>query len=148
MTTIKSLTATRSALKTYSVLFAEDVPHYGFAEIEAEDDAAALDAAKAYDLSEVTVDPEWENSVSKRIVHIEDPAGNTVAYDVPLDDYSLRSGGEKERRLCDAAPEMLKALELCEEVLSDLARLDDGTPSISALHMTRDAIAKATGGAP
>jgi hypothetical protein len=146
--TTKSPTAARSDLKTYSVLFAEDVPHYGFAEIEAGDDAAALEAAKAYDLSEVAVNPEWENSVSKRIVHIEGPTGNTIAYDVPLDDYSLRSGGEKDRLLCDAAPEMLKALELCEDVLSELARLDDGTPSISALHMARDAIAKATGGAP
>ena len=42
--------------------------------------------------------------------------------------------------------EMLKALELCEDVLSDLARLDDGTPSLSALHAARDAIAKAKGG--
>ena len=43
---------------------------------EAENDAAALDAAKAYDLTEVTTDPEWENSVSKRIVHIEDAEGS------------------------------------------------------------------------
>lgn len=134
-------------MKSYSVLFAEDVPHYGFAEIEAEDDAAALEAARDYDLSEVTIDPEWENSVCKRIVHIEDPAGNTIAYDVPLDNYSLRAGGEKDRLLCDAAPEMLEALELCEDVLADLARLDDGTPSISALNMARAAITKAKGDA-
>jgi hypothetical protein len=44
-----------------------------------------------------------------------------------------------------AAQEMLEALRLCEEVLSDLARLDDGTPSVSALHMARAAIAKAAG---
>ena len=115
--TMKSVTATRSALKTYSVLFAEDVPHYGFAEIEAEDDVAALEAAKAYDLSEVTVDPEWENTVSKRIVHIEDPAGNNdQAYDVPLDDYSLRFRRREVIVGCAMLPpEMLKALELCEE---------------------------------
>jgi len=133
-------------MKTYSVLFAEDVPHYGVAQIEAEDDAAALEAAKAYDISEVTNDPEWENSVSKRIVHIEDPEGHTVAYDVPLDGYSLRSGGDKDRLLCDAAADMLEALELCEDVLSELARLDDGTPSVSARNMARAAIAKAKGG--
>jgi hypothetical protein len=134
-------------MKTYSVLFAEDVPHYGTAEIEAEDDAAALEAAKAYDLSDVTNDPEWENSVCKRIVHIEDQEGNTIISDVPLDNCDLRYGGDKERALCDAARDMLEALQLCEDVLSDLARLDDGTPSISALNASRKAIAKATGGA-
>jgi len=36
---------------------------------------------------------------------------------------------------------------LCEDVLSELARLDDGTPSISALNLARAAIAKAKGGA-
>jgi len=48
--------------------------------------------------------------------------------------------------LIGAAPEMFDALELCEEVLSELARLDDGTPSISALHMAREALANAKGG--
>jgi hypothetical protein len=141
------VTQTKEApVKTYSVLFAEDVPHYGIAEIHAEDDAAALDAAKAYDLSDVTNDPEWENSACKRIVYIEDAEGKIIFCDVPLDDYVLSCGGEKERRLRDAAPELLDALRLCEEVLTDLARLDDGTPSISALTMARNAIAKATGG--
>jgi hypothetical protein len=133
-------------MKTYSILFAEDVPHYGTAEIEAQDDAAALEAAKAYDASEVTTDPEWENSVCKRIVHIEDPDGNTVAHDIALDSFFLHSGGEKARMLCDAAMEMLEALRLCEDVLSELARLDDGTPSVSALNAARAAIAKAEGG--
>jgi hypothetical protein len=55
---------------------------------------------------------------------------------------------EQERanaRLIKAAPDMLEALELCEEVLAELARVDDGTPSISALNVARAAIAKATG---
>jgi hypothetical protein len=47
-------------------------------------------------------------------------------------------------RLIAAAPDLLEALELCEDVLAELARLDDGTPSISALHAARAAIAKAT----
>jgi hypothetical protein len=135
-------------MKTYSVLFAEDVPHYGFAEIEAEDDVAALEAAKAYDFSSVLNDPEWENSVCKRIVHIEDPGGSTVHSDVPLDNYFLRRGNDRDRSLCDAAADMLQVLELCEEVLSDLARVDDGSPSVSALNMTRAAIAKAKGETP
>jgi hypothetical protein len=57
-------------MKTYTVLFAEDVPHYGTAEIQAENDAAAIEAAKAYDLSAVTTDAEWGNSACKRIVDI------------------------------------------------------------------------------
>ena len=42
-----------------------------------------------------------------------------------------------------AAAELLEALELCEDALSELARLDDGTPSISALDAARATIAKA-----
>jgi hypothetical protein len=41
------------------------------------------------------------------------------------------------------AAELLEALELCEDALSELARLDDGTPSISALGAARAAITKA-----
>jgi len=134
-------------MKNYTVLFAEDVPHYGTAEIQAVSDEAALEAAKAYDTSEVTLEAVWENSVSKRIVFIEDPDGNTIHHDVPLDEYDLRYGGQKDRLLCDAAPLMFQTLELCEDVLSDLARLDDGTPSVSALNMARQALAKAKGGA-
>jgi len=36
-------------------------------------------------------------------------------------------------------------LELCADCLADLARLDDGTPSISALDQARAAIARAKG---
>ena len=79
-------------MKTYSVLFAEDVPHYGTAHLEAEDDAAALEAARSYDISEIANDPEWENSVCKRIVHIEDASGIAVANDIPLDNYVLQGG--------------------------------------------------------
>ena len=133
-------------MKTYSVLFAEDVPHYGAGEIKARNAAAALKAAGTYDLSDITTDGEWENSVCKHIVYIEDAEGKNVFEDVPLDDCFLRYGGEPERRLCDSATEMLRVLELCEDVLSDLWRLDDGTPSVSALNAARDIIAKAKGG--
>ena len=43
---------------------------------------------------------------------------------------------------------MLAALELCVDCLADLARLDDGTPSMSALDQARAAIAKAKGKPP
>jgi hypothetical protein len=118
-------------MKTYSVLFAEDIPYYGTVEIEAENDVAALEVAKAYDLSEVTTDPEWGYSVCKRIVYIEDPNGKTIHYDVPLDDCILRRGGKKERRSCDAAPQLLKALEMCEQAIKEatgIMRYDDSQP--------------------
>jgi hypothetical protein len=118
-------------MKTYTVLFAEDVPHYGTAEIHAEDDNAALEAAKAYPLSEVTNDAEWENSACRRIVWIEDSDGNTIVEDVSLDDCFLRYGGDKERTLCDAAPRLLTALENAEKAIeeaTDIMHYEDGQP--------------------
>jgi hypothetical protein len=122
-------------MKTYRVLFAEDVPHYGVAEITADSDAAVLDAAKAYKISEVTNDAEWENSSCKRIVWIEDPDGNTVAEGVALDDCHLRYGGEKERLLCDAAPRLLKVLMECETELSGVIEMMryEGDLAVTAL---------------
>ncbi len=122
-------------MKTYKVLFAEDVPHYGVAEILAASDAAALDAARAYNLSEVTNDGEWENSGCKRILWIEDSDGNKVVEDVSLDDSFLRYGGEKERLLCNAAPRLLKALEACEPELSGVIEMMryEGDVAVSGL---------------
>jgi hypothetical protein len=65
----------RRIMKTYFVLFAEDVPHYGMAHIRAKNDVAALETARTYPLSEVTNDAEWENSACKRIVYIQDAEG-------------------------------------------------------------------------
>jgi len=132
-------------MKTYTVLFAEDVPCYGTAEIEAENDDAALEAAKAYDQGDVAKEPEWSYAGCLRIIHIEDPEGRLLYEDIHLDDWHFRHGGEKDRLLCDAAAEMLEALELCEDALSELARIDNGTPSVSALKAARAAIARARG---
>jgi hypothetical protein len=118
-------------MKTYIVLFAEDVPHYGTVEIEAADDNAALEAAMAYDFSEVTTDPEWENSGCRRIVHIKDADENFLHEDIPLDNLFVRYGGEKERVLCDAAPQLLKALEMCERAIkeaTDIMHYEGGQP--------------------
>ena len=88
-----------------------------------------------------------------RFITAPDPAGVHpdiyIAEIVEADDEDRLATPEQQYangELIAAAPEMLEALQLCEEALSDLARLDDGTPSISALHMARDAIARATGG--
>lgn len=96
--------------KTYSVLFAQDVPHYGTLDIEAAGDAAALAAARCVDLADVTHDPDWNYPVCRRIVHIEDPQGRMIATDVPLDGFHLGDGGDEARRLCTAAPELVRAL--------------------------------------
>jgi len=102
-------------MKTYTVLYAEDVPHYGQAEIEATDNDAAIDAArKAHaDLDLYLYDPDWDNTICKRIVHIEDQNGEIIAEDIPVDSYYL-SHGEPQRRLCEAAAAMLEALEAQE----------------------------------
>jgi hypothetical protein len=96
-------------MKTYSALFAVDVPHYGVLEIEAKDDEAALEAANTVDVSEVVGDPEWENAVRGRIVYLRDSDDLTIAEDVSLDNTFMRYGGEEEYRLCEAAPELLDA---------------------------------------
>ena len=100
-------------MKTYIVLYAEDVPHYGTAEIEAENDAEAIVKASAItdeDLGNTAIDPDHCSSVCKRIVHIQDEHGNDVAHDLSLDAYTLIHGEDK-RRLCEAGPALLKALE-------------------------------------
>lgn len=53
-------------MKTYSVLYAVDVPHYGFHDIEAEDDRAAIAAAEALHKANGVeyYDPSWEYTVS------------------------------------------------------------------------------------
>jgi hypothetical protein len=98
-------------MKTYSVLFAQDVPHYGTAEVEAADDDAAIIAAKLLDPAEYTHDPAWDDPVCRRIVHIEAPDGRIVAQDVALDEFFLRNGQNIDPRLCDAAPALKDALE-------------------------------------
>jgi hypothetical protein len=73
----------------------------------------------------------------------------------PVNEISVRSTGGDEVALWQnddfrmrlAARDMLDALELCVDCLAELARLDDGTPSISALNQARAAIASAKGAA-
>jgi hypothetical protein len=130
---IDETTNRRTDMKTYTVLYAEDVPHYGTAEIEAENDAEAIAKASAIsdeDLGSTANDPEFCSSVCKRIVHIQDADGNDVAHDLALDAYTLIHGEDK-RRACEAAPALLKALEtiaaipLWGEPLADQALKDD-----------------------
>ena len=76
-------------MKTYTVTFAEDVPYYRTLEIDAENDEQAITKAKKYPANHDMQfdDPDWNNPICQRIVHIEDDAGRTIANDIPLDNY-------------------------------------------------------------
>jgi hypothetical protein len=76
-------------LKTYTVLLAEDVPHYGTTDIEAEDDAGAIRIAKALDISGICCEASCDAPVCQRIIHIMDSRSKIVATDIALDDYVL-----------------------------------------------------------
>lgn len=94
----------------YQVLYAEDVPHYGTADIEAETDEAAITAARDFDFSDTAIDPEHSYTGLKRIIHIQSHDGRIIAEDIALDDMHVRYGGEADRLLCDAARDMLQTL--------------------------------------
>jgi hypothetical protein len=78
-------------MKEYTVLYAEDVPHYGFATINAKDAAEAIENAKilSYDISEIVTEADWINTRNRRICHIESPDGETVAMDIDLDQNNI-----------------------------------------------------------
>jgi hypothetical protein len=80
-------------MKTYTVLYASDIPHYATFEVEAGSPEQALTAARAkIKAGDVLLeDPDWEGSILDRIIQIEDDAGNSVANDIPLDDYRLQN---------------------------------------------------------
>jgi hypothetical protein len=71
----------------------------------------------------------------------------TIAPENDADMHTAQRGPQDEANACliAVAPDMLEALEVCEDLLSNLARLDDGTPSVRALNLARAAIARARG---
>jgi hypothetical protein len=73
------------------------------------------------------------------------PVNEIAVHDAEGDEVALWQDDELRVRL--AAYDLLDALELCVDCLADLARLDDGTPSVSALNQARAAIASAKGDA-
>ncbi len=73
------------------------------------------------------------------------PVSEIAVRDADGDEVALWQDDDLRLRL--AAGDMRDALELCVDCLADLARLDDGTPSISALDQARAAIARAKGDA-
>jgi len=135
-------------MKTYTVIFAEDVPRYGVAEIAAEDDAGVHAAARAYDFDSLFTEPEWCSSFRRRIVEITDEGGNLVAEDIALDECFVRYGGEADRMLCEAAPDLLAALKSVQEAVLELAKQRDADQLglwDAIFTPARKAIAKAEG---
>ena len=81
-------------MKTYTVLYAADVPHYATFEVQADTAEVAILAAKAsINAGDVVLaDPDWNNTILDRIVHIENETGKSVVNDVPLDNKTLLTG--------------------------------------------------------
>jgi hypothetical protein len=82
----------------------------------------------------------------RRIVEITDESGKFLAGDISLDNWFVRYGGEPDRRLCDAAPELLAALKsVSAAVLALAAERDPDQPGLwdAALVPARKAIAQA-----
>ncbi len=110
------------AVKTYyTVVYAEDVPHYSSTEIEAADDTHALAIAQSLDTAGLYYEGSWDSSVCKRIVSIEGPDGAAIATDIPLDNYFLRDGGQADRSLCEAASDLLELARHIHRTLSDFS---------------------------
>lgn len=133
-------------MKTYTVLYAEDVPHYAYAEIEARDRNDAVAKARKIDTAFFTAyDPDWNGAVCRRIVSIDDPDGNTIAQDIPLDDFILHHANSEKRLRLEAAQEMFEALWAQEtaERATDASQLDELIARARKLRKT--ALAKARG---
>jgi hypothetical protein len=125
-------------MKTYTAYFYTEAD-WAKTTIKADTPVLALQRAQQIESDETeTLDfQHYDSTGGVEHIEIRSADGGTVA----------EWQGE-DLRLRLAAPELLEALELCLDCLSDLARLDDGTPSISALNQARAAIAKAKGGQP
>ena len=77
-------------MKTYTALYAENVPHMGSVDFEAVDTVDAINKAQHLDFEQLTTNPDWSNTVSRRIVEITDDNENIIAEFISLDALPLR----------------------------------------------------------
>jgi hypothetical protein len=143
-------------MKTYTVLFAQDVPHYGLVEITATGDKDALAKARRYwkrvqrNKEPLPLDePDYDRAVLDRIVEITDETNRQVTADVRLDTYHLAiAPTELHVKLIENASPMYAALEkiarnaaigLAGNELKKQVRLDE------ILSIARAVLAHATG---
>lgn len=123
-------------MPTYTADFRTDA-NYATHEFEADTPDAALRMAQALYAGEP--DALWFQNYDAG-----EPVVEIAIHNGDGEQVALWQDDDLRMRL--AASDLLEALELCVDSLADLARLDDGTPSISALNQARTAIAKANGG--
>ncbi len=78
-------------MKTYTALFAEDVSHHCAVEIQAETSEQAIRQAKGYHgkFDMHFDDPDWNNPILQRIVHILDDNRVEIANYISLDGHQL-----------------------------------------------------------
>lgn len=125
-------------MKSYVVLYAEDIPHYGVREFSVADDELAIQRAidiTPASMSAYTNDPDHVNPQFRRIVHIEGPDG-IIAEDIYLD---------KRDRVAAAATDMLAALIAQEMADADPAAARRKGYFDRARNLRKAAIAKARG---
>ena len=76
-------------MKTYSVLYAQDVPHYATVDIQAATNEEAIEAATSRNIDFDFEDPDWQSPILQRIVHIQDENAIDIANDISLDRHHL-----------------------------------------------------------
>lgn len=144
-------------MKTYTALFAQDIPHYGSVEIEAKNDADALRRAKKY-WRDVNIgaepwplnDAQYDSAVSARIVLIYDEADERreMAHDVRLDDYILlRARTARDERTLGNAKAIFNALQSVMHWWQSTAHTDDDEMPAKLFDKAQGLIAKVKGGA-
>jgi hypothetical protein len=125
-------------MKIYTVLYAEDVPHYAHGEVEARGPKDAIARARKLDTETFTAyEPDWNGAVCRRIVSVEDPNGEVVAEAIPLDDFVLHNA--------DAAEAMFDALCAQEMAEFDPEAARRKGYFDNALELRRSALAIARG---
>jgi hypothetical protein len=125
-------------MKTYTAEFRTDI-NYATREFKARSPRDALRKARAFaqtQIDELSFEP-YSGAHPINEIAVSDAAGDEAAL-----------WQDEDLRLRLAAGDLFDALELCVDCLADLARLDDGTPSVSALEQARAAIARVKKGQP
>jgi hypothetical protein len=122
-------------MKTYTILYAEDVPHYGTREIEVGDDSLAIARAiniRPDAMSKYTNDPDHRNPQCRRIVHIEGPDG-VIAEAVYLDIADrLRAFGPE---LADALADAIRAMNATPSFDTGLPDPDNPKRTLSSYRL-------------
>jgi hypothetical protein len=86
-------------MKTYTALYAENVPHLGCVDFQTEDALDAVDKVRRINFEQVTTNTDWNNTVFRRIVEITDEDENIVAEFIPLGALPVRFNQRQVRNL-------------------------------------------------